>query len=414
MTPKRIGIIGAGGRGQGFASLIKQLGTLGQVVAVAEPREAYRQKLVDEHGIPAGNVFARWEEFVKRPKLCDAVVIATMDREHVGPAVACLQLGYDLLLEKPMATTLEDCQAIERAQRKSGAVVGVCHSLRYHRGFRKVRDLVAGGAIGRLITVDLLEQVAHWHQVHSFVRGNWGNESRSTFMLMAKSCHDIDYLAFLVGLPCRQVSSFGRLSYFRREQAPAGSTERCTEDCPVEPTCVYSAIRQYVQANRTTWPAYVVSSDHSEQAHLEAIRKGPYGRCAWKCDNDVVDHQVVNLLYDQDVTATFTMTAFTQRMGRRLRAHGTKGELAFDEDTITVKTFEDGLTQQIQLGQETGGHGGGDMRVTRDWLLALHSRDDSGVVANAQESLRSHTIVFAAERARRENRVVALSEMGGS
>ena len=128
--------------------MIKQLGTLGQVVAVAEPREAYRQKLVDEHGIPAGNVFARWEEFVKRPKLCDAVVIATMDREHVGPAVACLQLGYDLLLEKPMATTLEDCQAIERAQRKSGAVVGVCHSLRYHRGFRKVRDLVAGGAIG--------------------------------------------------------------------------------------------------------------------------------------------------------------------------------------------------------------------------------------------------------------------------
>jgi hypothetical protein len=155
----------------------------------------------------------------------------------------------------------------------------------------------------------------------------------------------------------------------------------------------------------------VVSADHSEAAHLEAIRTGPYGRCVWKCDNDVVDHQVVSLLYGDDVTATFTMTAFTQRMGRRLRVHGTRGELAFDEESITIKTFDDGLVQQIHMGQETGGHGGGDTRVTREWLQALHSRDDSGIVANAQESLRSHTIVFAAERARRENRVVPLAEM---
>lgn len=409
MTVKRIGIIGAGSRGTTFADLIGQLPHLGTVVAVAEPRESYRRALATKCDMPPGNVFERWEEFVARPRMCDAVVIATMDQQHAGPAVACMELGYDVLLEKPMATSLEDCRAIERAQQRSGAVVGVCHSLRYQKGFRKVKDLIAGGAIGRLMTLDLIEQVGFWHQAHSFVRGNWGNEGRSTFMLLAKSCHDLDYLSYLAAKPCRQVSSFGSLSWFRRENAPKGSADRCTDNCPVEPSCPYSAIRQYVMGNRTGWPAAVVSPDHSLETHLEAIRKGPYGRCVWKCDNDVVDHQVVSLQYGDDITATFTMTAFTQNGGRRLRAHGTTGELAFDESSITVRTFEDGITQQFQVGHETGGHGGGDMRVVREWLQALHSRDDSNIVANAQESLRTHAIVFAAERARRESRVVALS-----
>ena len=177
-TPKTIGIIGAGGRWTGFGDLIREHAYLARVTAVAEPREAYRLGLARAHEIPRENVFADWREFVARPRLCDAVVIATMDREHVGPAVACLDRGYDVLLEKPMATTLADCRAIEAAQRRSGKIVAVCHSLRYQKGFRKVKELVAGGAIGRVITLDQIEQVAFWHQAHSFVRGNWGNEGR--------------------------------------------------------------------------------------------------------------------------------------------------------------------------------------------------------------------------------------------
>jgi predicted dehydrogenase len=284
--------------------------------------------------------------------------------------------------------------------------------MRYHKGFRKVKELIAGGAIGRLITLDLIEQVNVWHQAHSFVRGNFGNEGRATFMLMAKSCHDIDYLCYVVGEPVLRVSSFGSLTYFRPEYAPPTSTERCTDPCPVESKCTYSAIKVYVDGDREVWPAAMCSHNHSREAHIQALKTGPYGRCAYKCDNDVVDHQVVNLQFAKDITATFTMTAFTQDGGRLLRAHGTLGEIAFNETSITIKTFADRNVQKIEIGAEAGGHGGGDARVVQDWLLALHSRDDSGVVANAQESLASHTVVFAAEKSRREKKMVELSEMG--
>lgn len=411
LSPKTIGIIGAGSRGTGFAEIISKFGYLGKVVAVAEKRTEYRQSMATTYGIAASHVFETWQDFLAQPKLCDAVVVATPDREHVAPAVAALEKGYALLLEKPMATTLADCRAIEDAQRRSGRIVAVCHSLRYNKGFRMAKDLIASGAIGRLVTVDLLEQVVFWHQAHSYVRGNWANEGRSSFMLLSKSCHDLDYLSFVVNKPCLRVSSFGALAYFNEKNAPAGSTARCTDPCPVESTCPYSAIKAYVLTNRNHWPAAVCSHDHSYEAHMKAIQTGPYGRCVWRCDNDVVDHQTVNLQFADDVTATFTMTGFTLHGGRKMRAHGTKGELMFEEGQIVVNTFADRNVATIKIAHEQGGHGGGDDRVVHQWLQALHSRDDSGIVANAQESLKTHTIVFAAEKSRRERRMIELAEM---
>jgi predicted dehydrogenase len=410
-TPKAIAILGAGARGAGFAWLIRDHAHLGRVIAVAEPRPEYRDALAKDCGIPPELQFEDWRGFCARPKMADGVVIATMDRDHAGPTIACLDKGYDVFLEKPMAPTLEECRAIEAAQRRSGRIVAVCHSLRYQKGFRKLRDLVAEGAIGRMITVDQIEQVAWWHQAHSFVRGNWGNEGRAGPMLLTKSCHDLDYIAYLVNRPCRRVSSFGALTYFRPEFAPEGSTSRCTDGCAAEPTCPYSAIRWYVHGNRNEWPAAVVGLDHSHEAHMNAIRTGPYGRCVYRTDNNVVDHQVVALEFADDVTATFTMTAFTQQGGRKIRVHGTDGELLFEESRIVHLTFADNNTSTIEIGPEPGGHGGGDTRVIREWLLALHTRDDSRIVANAQESLKTHTIVFAAERSRREKRTVEIAEM---
>ncbi len=410
MTPKQIAILGAGGRGRGFAHMFHNAYPKAQVAAVAEPRDEYRQEVVKRYGVPADRALRDWQQFVSKPKMCDAVFIGTMDRDHVGAAVACMKLGYDVLLEKPMAVTLADCRAIEAAQRESRCIFGVCHSLRYQKGFRKVKELIDSGIIGRIITVNLTEQVAWWHQAHSFVRGNWGNESRSTFMLLAKSCHDIDYLHYIVGRRCRKVSSFGALTYFRPENAPAGSSERCI-DCAVERSCHYSAIKHYVDSPREGWPAGACSLDHSREAHLQAMRSGPYGRCVWKCDNDVVDHQTVNMLFENDITAVFTMTAFTKDCARYLRVHGTLGEIYFDEASVTIKTFADNNAQMITLGNEPGGHGGGDQRIADTWIDALHSRDDREIVATAQESLRTHTAVFAAERSRCEGRTIGIDEM---
>ena len=410
--PIRVAVLGAGGRGQGFGRIMAELPHLVQVVAVAEPRDAYRDAFAATHHLPAGQVFRNWEEFLAKPPPCDAVVIATMDQDHVHSAVACLNRGLHLLLEKPMATSLADCRAIEAAQRKSGALTAVCHSLRYQKGFAALHELVASGRIGEVVSMDQLEQVAFWHQAHSFVRGNWGNESRATFMLMAKSCHDLDYMAFLVGRPCRRVTSFGALSHFTRAHAPAGATARCTDGCPVEATCPYSALKQYVYpTDLAGWPACVISPVHTREAHLEALRTGPYGRCVYQCDNDVVDHQVVALEFEGDITATFTMTGFTQRGGRLVRVHGTEGEASFDEQSITVRSFRTNNVETIALGAEIGGHGGGDNRVVRDWLDAIRMKAPEKIRTSAQESLRTHTIVFAAERSRREGRTVDLSTM---
>jgi predicted dehydrogenase len=411
MEPKRIAILGVGDRGRLFAGLLREMGERARLVAVADPGRKHRNAVVKEHEVPSEMIFPDWQTFCVKPPPCDAVIIATPDRQHVGPAVACLNHGLDLLLEKPMGVSLKECQAINAAQHNSGRIVGVCHSLRYHHAFRKVRDLIKDGAIGRVMTVDLLEQVEIKHHAHSFVRGNWGNQSRSTFMLLAKSCHDLDYLSYLIDRPCLAVNSFGHLSYFRPENAPAGATDRCTDGCPHEPTCTFSAIKQYVDTHRDKWPANVTGAQHSREAQLEFLRTGPYGRCVWKCDNDAVDHQVVAMQFADDITATFTMTAFTAAGGRRLRVHGTLGELYFDEETITIRAFASPETQTITPTQEQGGHGGGDRRVLADWLTALHTRDESLILANVAESLKTHTIAFAAEQSRREKRIVNLEEM---
>jgi predicted dehydrogenase len=403
-----IAIIGAGGRGAGFANIINDYKHLGEVVAVAEPRDDYRKHIQETCNIPDDMAFASWEDFFAKDKLCDAVVIATMDQDHVGPAVAAQEKGYHMMLEKPMAVSLEDCEAIAAAQKVKNVTTAVCHSMRYNKGFAIVKEIVDSGRIGKVVSLDQLEQVAFWHQAHSFVRGNWGNEGRSTFMLMAKSCHDIDYINYLIGKKCLSVSSFGALSYFNEANAPEGSTDRCTDGCAVESSCPYSAIKAYVHANREGWPAAVCSYDHSVEAHLEAIKSGPYGKCVYRCDNDVVDHQTVNMLFENDITATFTMTAFTLKGGRILRVHGTEGELRYDENEITIHSFLTENVETIKIGAEVGGHGGGDNRVIRSWLEAIHTGDVSKVTTDVHESLRTHKVVFAAEQSRLEKRMVEL------
>ncbi len=410
-TPVRLAVIGAGQRGRLFGDIISRLPQWGHVSAVAEPRREYREAFAARHGLSGRSVAADWRELAGGRREFDAAVICTQDRDHVEPAVAFLGMGCHLFLEKPMASTLEDCVRIAEAERRAGTITCVCHSLRYHAGFAALKSLVASGRIGRVASIDQLEQVAWWHQAHSFVRGAWANEARSGFMLLTKSCHDIDFIAHLAGADCRRVHSFGSLAWFRREHAPAESAERCTE-CRIEKRCPYSAIRQYVDADREAWPARVVSLDHSRESHLQAVTEGPYGRCVWKCDNDVVDHQVVSMEFDDGATATFTMTAFTAGEGRRIRVHGTEGDVQFAEDHMSVRTFADGNTDEVVFERESGGHGGGDERTMATFLAAIRANDPTLVRSDVRESLRTHAIVFAAERSRRQGRAVDMEEMG--
>ncbi|MEB3330499.1 MAG: Gfo/Idh/MocA family oxidoreductase, partial [Candidatus Sericytochromatia bacterium] len=306
----------------------------------------------------------------------------------------------------------EEVLDIQRAQQASGALAAVCHSLRHQPGFNLVRQLVRAGRVGEIRTLDLIEQVSYWHFAHSYIRGNWGNSGRATPLLLAKSCHDLDYMAWLMDEPAVRVASFGSLSHFRPEHAPEGAPARCLEACPVEHTCAYSAIRQYVQADRTQWPASVISHDHSQEAHLEALRTGPYGLCVYQADNDVVDHQTVMLEHQNGATATFTVTAFTQAGGRRLRVNGTEADLTFDEHVVVLRDYASGRTEELRAGGD-GPHGGGDVRVIRNWLEAVRRADPAWLLTDLAASMPSHAVGFAAELARREGRLVRVDEVLG-
>ena len=406
MAPIRLLIAGAGSRGSGYASYAAAHPEQVQIVGVAEPREFYRQRMIDEYGLAPTNAFADWREAAAREKFADAIVIATQDAMHVEPAEAFAAKGYHLLLEKPMAPDEEGCRRIHRAIKRAGVMLAVCHVVRYTVVTQKIKQLLAQGAIGDIVSVQRLEPVGYWHQAHSFVRGNWRNEAESSAMLLAKSCHDVDWLRYIVGVPCAQVSSFGNLKHFRAEEKPEGAAARCL-DCDLAPECSYAAQKIYlgrVRDGQTGWPVDVLTPDTSEAGVLAALREGPYGRCVYDCDNDVVDHQVVNFLFASGATAAFTMTAFAKARGRETRIFGTKGELFSDDERIDIFDFLSDERREVEIDPTDpsilGGHGGGDYGLMRCFVAAVANDDPTRILSGPDETLESHLMVFAAERAR--------------
>ena len=407
-------VCGAGDRGTGHAANARDCSEAVQIVGAAEPRAFHRERMVQTHGIPAGNVFEDWRAMARRDRFADAVIIATQDAIHVEPVEAFAAKGYHILLEKPMAPDEEGCRRIIKAISASQRVFAVGHVLRYTKYTQKIKQIVDSGVLGEIVSIQHLEPVTYWHQAHSYVRGNWRNEKESSFMLLAKSCHDIDWIHYMMGVKCASVSSFGSLKHFRPECQPAGAADRCL-DCGVEPACPYSAKRIYMsrlEKGQTGWPLSVVVPDATRESLLEALRTGPYGRCVYRCDNDVVDNQVVNMAFENGSTASFIMTAFTRSEGRQTKLFGTRGQLTGNGTTIEVFEF---LTEKTTVtdtratdGTVTGGHGGGDYGLMRAFVDAIAHDDPSRVLTGPQETLDSHLMVFAAEKARRENRVVSL------
>ncbi len=408
--PIKLAIVGAGSRGQMYAHHALELPEHVQVVAVAEPRLEWRQRVAAAHELPPERCFTNWEELAAAGKVADAVVIATPDALHLAPCLAFAEMGCHLLVEKPLALREADCQAIVAAVERAGVIMGVAHVLRYTAHTHAMREVLHSGEIGRIVSVQHLEPVGWWHQAHSFVRGNWRNEAESTFMLMAKSCHDLDWLRYMMDEPCSAVASFGGLFHFKKENQPKGAAERCL-DCRVAAECPYDAQRFYLErfdAGARHWPLDVLAAEVTRGNLLTALRSGPYGRCVYSCDNDVVDHQVVNLEFQSGATVAFTMTAFTPQAPRQTKFFGTHGQLSTDGVQIGVMDFVSGKERTFTPDAGASGHGGGDYAFMDAFLAAVKAGDQSLVVSGPQETLESHRIVFAAEHARRAGTVVRL------
>lgn len=410
-------LIGAGSRGTKYTNVMAELGDKYKVVAVAEPIDSRRNYVKEKHGIPEEMCFTDWKPLLALGKIADIAVICTMDQLHFEPAMAAISHKYDILLEKPVSPDPAECLQIARYAGEQGVKILVCHVLRYTPFFITLKNLITEGRLGEIISINHEECVGNVHQSHSFVRGNWGNSGRSSVMLLQKSCHDMDILQWLIGKKCKKVQSFGALRYFKAQNAPEGAPEYCIEGCPNGDTCPYNAVKLYLDDKGNSWfrTACTKDPEPTDEMVEHAIRTTQYGKCVFKCDNDVVDHQTVNMLFEDDVTVTFTMNAFNKG-GRFIHIMGTKGELraAMDDATpITIFDFESRKTEEIPitaLDGITGGHGGGDEGIVETLYEYLQGTYTGCSASDIAVSVDNHLIVFAAEESRANDTVVDLAE----
>lgn len=401
-------VLGAGSRGSIYAGYAKEHPEELKIIAIAEPRRDRLDTLAEEVGVLPEYRFDSWKDLLSQPKLADCAFVCTLDDDHIAPALKAMELGYDLLLEKPMSNREAECLQIAETARRTGRTLAVCHVLRYTPFYMTLKALIDQGAVGQVTTINQIENVGYWHQAHSFVRGNWRNSTETSPMLLQKSCHDMDIILWLMGSTCTKVHSFGSLRHFTPENAPAGAAERCLE-CPHRDTCPYSAPKLYMDMERTGWPVDVITTDMSEAGRRKALEEGPYGRCVYYCDNDVVDRQVVNLEFENGGVATFTMTGLSADFYRELKIFGTEGQIRANMGTkeIILHRFgEEPKTIPVDMGMEASGHGGGDYGIMADFLRILREGGESR--SSAEASLQSHLICFAAERSRNEDLVVTL------
>jgi predicted dehydrogenase len=417
MNPVRMIVLGAGARGMdAYAPYALLAPDQLQIVAVAEPREARRNAFAARYGIPESAVFSDWRDVLAAGIEADAVLVATQDNQHVEPACVAMERDYDVLLEKPIAKSEAELRRINDTAVRTGKRAAVCHVLRYTRFFNTLKTIIDSGEIGELINISHSENIGFWHMAHSFVRGSWRREDETSPLILAKSCHDTDILHYLVGKDCTHVASFGSLKHFTAKNAPEGAAERCL-DCRVADTCPYSATRLYIIPFLTGWPVSVITDDISPAGRLQALREGPYGKCVYHCDNDVVDHQSTVLEFEGGVTATLTVSAFTDfRHGRTIHIMGSHGEIRakMSDETIEVTNFRDGsvrTTENPLPGGMGDGHGGGDMGLIASFVR-MERGEEGAVKSSIQDAIHSHLICFAAEESRKNHKVVNIQNIG--
>lgn len=458
--PVRLLLFGAGNRGaEAYGRYALEHPDEVKFIAVAEPDPTRREKFARDHRISPDLQFNSWQEALEANLSADAVLDATQDEMHHASAIAALRAGYDMLLEKPIAPTLDQTLEIIRTAEENDRTLVICHVLRFTDFFSKVNQIIKSGRLGKVVNISHSENVSYYHMAHSYVRGNWRNTSIAAPMILAKCCHDLDLLYWWMDDKPETLSSAGNLLYYRPENAPEGAPERCTDGCPAEETCPFYAPRIYrdnvpikIAVSRSPrlplriigrlslhhpgltkaiasvvpivralidyddWPRNVVTENpKSNAAVMEALRTGPYGRCVYHCDNDVVDHQVVNITFKKDVTATLTMHGHSEEEGRSLRIDGSrstlKGKFASSTAWLEIHEHLTGEVTRFDFASEvdqSSGHGGGDAGLMHHFVQVM--RGEVQPLTSARDSLESHLMAFAAEEARLEKKTIDMDQ----
>lgn len=417
-------IVGGGHRSFTYAELALKSPEKLKIVGIADPNPFRCEKARKMFGFPKENCFSSADELASVPKFADAIINGTMDHQHVETAIPLLKKGYDMLLEKPFAVSLDEMNSLVKVVEENGNKVMICHVLRYTPFYLAIKERVLAGEIGDIISINTFEHVSYHHVSTSYVRGKWGNSDNcKTSMLLAKCCHDLDIMMWMMGEDKpKTVSSCGSIFQFKPEMAPEGAGTKCLVDCPHVDTCLYSAKRLYID-HPDRWEFYVWSAlEDIENATIEDkinLLKGdsPYGKCIYKSGNNVVDHQSVMVNFASGATGTHNMIGGAARPLRRIEIVGTKGEIwgEFEHNDIHVlrinpdpgKEFDEEIID-LSAFCEGGGHGGGDLGLAEDFVNYVRGEKPSVSCTSIFDSVAGHKTVFLADISR-ENGSVTMS-----
>ncbi|MGV9199019.1 MAG: Gfo/Idh/MocA family oxidoreductase [Promethearchaeia archaeon] len=428
-------------------------------IAIAEPDIGKREKFQEEHNISDELAFKTWEDLLDQGKIADAAFICMGDRLHYEPAMKAMDLGYHLLLEKPIAPTLQQCQDLENKANQTGVIVQVGHVLRFHPFWKKVNEVIKSGRIGDVIHYEHSENVSYWHFGHSYVRGFYKNKAESNPLILAKSCHDLDLMYWNLGEP-QEVKAMGDLTFYKEENAPADAPDRCTDGCPHAEECAWYAPRLYMRGeelirigtesdsrllrfganlalnhrkfvkflsffiprlrtvlNWQYFPAIALGADLSPEAKMKALREGQFGKCIYKCGNDVVDHIVATFQFPSGTTGTLTVHGLSEHEGRELRIFGTKGTLRgyfrHYGEKIWVTDFRYRNEEVVyESGASLESHGGSDFLLMDQFtavLLGEKTAEEAGLTT-LSSAMESHYMGFAAQNSMEEDSTKNLEE----
>ena len=403
MNTKKLAVVGYGQRGSIYADYALQNPTEFVVTAITDNDKSRRELAASKHDCP---IFEDYRDFIKAGIEADIVAVATQDKDHREHAIACMEAGYDLLLEKPIATSIEDCEAIYEAATRLNRKVIVCHVLRYTPFYSKLKEIVDSGVLGEIVTMNTTECVGYYHQAHSFVRGPWHDSKESCPMILAKCCHDMDMIRYILGKKCLYASSFGSLTHFTRENAPEGSSDYCS-DCKCT-DCVYKA--QTIYEREAFFRGYYTTDISDDGDWREKLVHSPYDKCVYKCDNDVVDHQVCIFEFEGGVTVSHTMNAFSKTIYRDIKIHGTKAELVGNMEALYLELRPFGgevIKYDFSDANTAGNHGGGDISMMHSIYLERNGQPAPGITY-IDVSIDSHRMSFGAEKSRLSGKVVKL------
>ena len=424
MKKIKIAVVGYGNRGQVYADYSLDEPQEVEVVAVVDCN-GYKLEIAKErYGLTDKQVFLAYKEFVASGLDVDVVINATMDQVHYETAIEILESNHDMLIEKPIVANREELVKIQKLAKEKGRNVFVCHVLRYSPFYKKIKDFLQTGILGKIVSMEMNEHVWIPHYLTSYVRGKWSKESEcGSPILLAKCCHDMDLVVWLNGAKPKSVFSFGHRKLFVESNKPEGATENCF-DCPHKEICKYSAVDLYYKNDTMPFLVWDSLDKPYDQITLEEkenfLRKNDYGKCAYLCGGDIMDRQNVLVDFVDGSVASFTLSCGTVRPARYIHLRGTDGEIEgkLEEDKFIYRVYNKGTVSfkeevvdvscAIVNNAKYGGHSGGDYGIMHDIVRCLNGTEVSSSITLLDDSVQSHFIVFGAEESRKTNKVVEL------